>query len=203
VKVNSNSRCILRLHSNCWAERSTLAASEFARKTGNVARLSGARAILTDAAIRLVRSFVVKRRVITNLVLLAEEGKALMLRNLTPTVAVTLVLTMFPGRADVQQPQEDKNEQGIQAAVRGTLHFESGRGYFIAVKPADKARRAMRVWLSVTEDKETVQKLVGLSGKEVTARGKLEQMPEDVGASVPPLGIYLRRGFEIEAAGGK
>jgi hypothetical protein len=126
-----------------------------------------------------------------------------MLRNLTPTVTVILVLTMSPGRADVQQPQEEKNEQGIQAEVRGTLHFESGRGWFIAVKPAEKAWREMRVWLRVTEDKVTVRKLEGLNGKEVTARGKLEQMPKGVGASVPPLGMYLRHGFEIEPAGGK
>jgi hypothetical protein len=110
---------------------------------------------------------------------------------------------MSPGRADVQEPQEDKTEQGIQAAVRGTLQFESGRGYFIAVKPADKARRVMRVWLSVTEDKLTTGKLQGLNGKEVIARGKLEQLPEEVGASVPPLGIYLRLGFEIEAVAAK
>jgi hypothetical protein len=141
--------------------------------------------------------------VVTDLVLLAEERNALMLRNLTPTVAVTLVLTMSPGRADEQKPQEDKKGQGIQAEVRGTLHFESGRGYFISVKPADKVGREMRVWLSVTEDKVTGRKLQGLAGKEVTAKGKLEQMLEDVGASVPPLGIYLRLGFEIEPAGGK
>jgi uncharacterized membrane protein affecting hemolysin expression len=71
------------------------------------------------------------------------------------------------------------------------------------VKPADKAGREMRVWLRAAEDKVLVRKLEGLDGKEVTAKGKLEQMPEDVRASVPPLGIYLRLGFEIEPTGGK
>ena len=41
------------------------------------------------------------------------------------------------------------------------------------------------------EDKALVRKLQGLDGKEVTAKGKLEQMPEDVGASVPPLGMLV------------
>ena len=126
-----------------------------------------------------------------------------MLKELIPVVAVTLALAMSPGRADQRKPQEDRKEQGIQAEVRGTLHFESGRGYFISVKPADKAGREMRVWLRVAEDKELVRKLQGLDGKEVTAKGKLEQMPEDVRASVPPLGIYLCHGFEIEPAAGK
>jgi hypothetical protein len=134
---------------------------------------------------------------------LAEEGKAPMLRNLTLAVAVTLVLTMSPGRTDEQKPQGDKREQGIQAEVRGTLHFESGRGYFISVKPADKTEQEMRVWLRAAEDKVLVRKLQGLDGKEVTAKGKLAQMPENVGASVPPLGIYLRHGFNIEDAGAK
>ena len=32
MNANSHPRCILRLHSNCWAEISTLAASELAQK---------------------------------------------------------------------------------------------------------------------------------------------------------------------------
>lgn len=55
-----------------------------------------------------------------------------MLKNLTPTVAVTLALTMSPGRADQQKPQGARKEQFIQAEVRGTLHFENGRSYFIS-----------------------------------------------------------------------
>ncbi len=132
------------------------------------------------------------------LVLLTEEGNASMLNKLMPVVAAALALAMSPGRADQRKPQADRKEQGIQAEVRGTLHFESGRGYFISVKPADNAGRQMRVWLRAAEDKVLVRKLQGLEGKEVTAKGKLEQMPEDVGASVPPLGIYLCLGFEIE-----
>jgi len=116
-----------------------------------------------------------------------------MLRNLTLAVAVPLVLTMSPGRT----------EQGIRAEVRGTLRFENGRGYFIAVKPAGKVKEEMRVWLRAAEDKVLVRQLQGLSGKEVIAKGELAQMPANVRASVPPLGVYLRHGFAIEQAGKK
>jgi hypothetical protein len=115
-------------------------------------------------------------------------------------LAVTLALTMSPGRADDQNP---KKEQGIQAEVRGILHFENGRGYFIAVKTAGKTQPEMRVWLRAPEDKALVRQLQGLSGKEVIANGKLMQMPANVRASIPPLGIYLRYGFTIENAGAK
>jgi len=87
-----------------------------------------------------------------------------------------------------KNPQEARNEQGIQAEVRGILHFESGRGYFITVKPSDKEGRETCVWLRAAEDKGLVRKLQGLDGKEVIARGNLAQMPQDVGASVPPSG---------------
>ena len=125
-----------------------------------------------------------------------------MVKSLTLAVAATLALTMAPGHADEQKPQEGKKEQGIHADVRGTLNFESGRGYFISVKPADKVEQEMRVWLRVSEDKVLVRQLQGLTGKEVIAKGKLGQMPEGVGASVPPLGMYLSR-FEIEGAGAR
>ena len=114
-----------------------------------------------------------------------------MLRNLTLAVAVTLIFTMSPAHTD---------EPGIRAEVRGTLHFENGRGYFIAVKPAGKAKEEMSVWLRAAEDKALVRQLQGLSGKEVIAKGELVQMPANVRASVPPLGIYLRHGFTIEQA---
>jgi hypothetical protein len=61
----------------------------------------------------------------------------------------------------------------------------------------------MRVWLRATESKLLVRKLQGLDGKEVIAKEKLEKMTGDVRAIVPPLGIYLRHGFEIEHAGAK
>jgi len=126
-----------------------------------------------------------------------------MLRSLMLSVAVTLAIALSLGRADEQPPQEAKNEQGIRAEVKGTLHFESGRGYFISVKPADKVGRETRVWLRAAEDKDLVRKLQGLDGREVIARGDLAQIPQDIGASVPPLGIYLRHGFSIERAGAK
>jgi hypothetical protein len=125
-----------------------------------------------------------------------------MLRRFPLAVAVALTLTMSPGRGDEQKPQEDMKEQSIKAEVRGTLRFESGRGYFIAVKPANEKEQEMRVWLWISEDKVLVRQLQGLTGKEVIAKGKLGQMPEGVGASVPPLGMYLSR-FEIEGAGAR
>jgi hypothetical protein len=83
------------------------------------------------------------------------------------------------------------------------LRASSGRGYFISVKPADKLEQEMRVWLEVSEGKALVRQLQGLTGKEVIAKGELAQMPANVGASVPPLGLYLRLGFAIEHAGAK
>jgi hypothetical protein len=139
--------------------------------------------------------------VTTDLVLLTEEGNAPMLRNLALFAAVTSVLTMSPGRADEQKLQEARKVQGIQAVVRGTLHFESG--YFLSVPSVDKAGHETRVWLRTGEDKALVRELQGLDGKEVIARGDLAQMPRDVGSSVPPLGMYLQHGFKIERAGAK
>jgi hypothetical protein len=138
----------------------------------------------------------------TDLILLAKEGNMAMLINLIPAVAVTLVLTMAAGRAGERKPQEAKNEQGILAEVRGTLHFENGRGYFISVKNVDsfKKEREIRVWLRAPENKVLIRKLEGLDGKEVIAKGQLGQMPGDVRASVPPLGIYLHFDFTIEHA---
>ena len=121
-----------------------------------------------------------------------------MLRILTLAVAVVSVLTMSPGRGDEPKPQGEKRAQGIQAEVRGTLYFENGHGYFVTVKPADKAEQELRVWLRAAEDKALVRQMQELTGKEVIAKGKLAQMPENVGANVPPLGIYLRHGFTIE-----
>jgi hypothetical protein len=126
-----------------------------------------------------------------------------MLSNLILSVTATLALTLSIGRADEKKPQEAKNEQGIRAEVRGILHFESGHGYFISVKPTEKAGRETRVWLRAAEDKELVGRLQGLDGKEVIGKGSLAQMPQDVGSSVPPLGIYLEHGFKIERAGAK
>jgi hypothetical protein len=134
--------------------------------------------------------------VTTDLILLTEEGNAPMLRKMILAVAVTSGLTMSPGRADEQKLPKAKKEQGIQAVVRGTLHFESGRGYFLSV-------RKTRVWLRVAEDKALVWELEGLKGKEVIATGDLTQMPQDVRASVPPMGMYLQPGFRIERAGAK
>jgi len=58
--------------------------------------------------------------------------------------------------------------------------------------------RAMEA--GAAEDKALVRQLQGLSGKKVIAKGELAQTPANVGASVPPLGIYPRHGFAIEQA---
>ena len=126
-----------------------------------------------------------------------------MLRILTLAVAFVLVLTISPGQADEPKPQGEKRAQGIQAEVRGTLHFENGHGYFVTVKPADKADQEMRVWLRAAEDKALVRKMQELSGKEVVAKGELAQVPATVHSAEPPLGMYLRHGFTIEGAGTK
>jgi hypothetical protein len=146
----------------------------------------------------------------TDLDLSGEEGNTPMPRYPMQAVAVTLVftvstlvLTMSSGRAEGPKHQVVKKLQGIRAEVKGTLHFESSRGYFISVKPADKPGQEMRVWLRPAEDKALVRKLERLVGKEVVASGNLAQMPENVQASVPPLGVYLRHGFEIEHAEAK
>jgi hypothetical protein len=115
-------------------------------------------------------------------------------------VAAALTFSMSSGRADEPKPEADKNEQGIKAEVRGTLHFEDGHGYFITVKPADTTEPEMRVWLWISEDKALVRKLQGLDGKEVVAKGKLAQRPPDRHTSVPPMGMYITRP-EIRAAG--
>ena len=107
------------------------------------------------------------------------------------------------GRADEQKPREPKKEQGIHAEVTGTLHFEAGHGYYITVKPAEKAGHETRVWLWVAEDKEMVRKLHDLNGKKVTASGSLSQMPAEVTSNVPSLGLYLRHDFKIEPGGAK
>jgi hypothetical protein len=91
----------------------------------------------------------------------------------------------------------------IKAEVTGVLRWrDEGGGYYIAIRPGDDPKRETRVWLWITEDKVTVRKLEGLTGKEVTARGMLEQLPEDVRALVPPGGMYFSK-FEIEAAGAR
>jgi hypothetical protein len=152
----------------------------------------------------LVRTFVLEWSDYQSLAL-ADGGNVPMFRNLTLAVAVALALTMSSGRGDEQKPQEDRKEQGIKAEVRGTLRFESlesGRGYFIAVKPANKTEKEMRVWLWISEDKALVRKLQGLDGKEVIANGKLAQLPEGHKTSIPPLAMYMSR-FEIEGAGAR
>jgi hypothetical protein len=125
-----------------------------------------------------------------------------MLKNLRLTAAmVILTIAGSAMRADERQGKPARQD-GIQAEVRGTLQFKQGRGYFISVQAGGQPERKYRVWLWISEQKGLVRQLQGLTGKQVIARGNLEQMPEDVGASVPPLGMYLQR-FKIEGVRAK
>lgn len=126
-----------------------------------------------------------------------------MLKTLLFAAAIAFVVSTSQGIADEPNAPGDKQARSIQAEVRGTLHFQAGRGYFISVKFGDAAERDSRVWLRVSENKALVQELAGLTDKGVVAKGVLEQMPENVQSSVPPLGIYLRNGFGIEPAAAK
>jgi hypothetical protein len=99
----------------------------------------------------------------------------------------------FVSRAD-DRPR-GANADRLTAEVLGTLRFESGRGYFVAVK---RETTSVNVWLQISEDKVMARKLSSLVGKKVTVRGDLYQMPENATASVPKLGLYSQR-FEIVA----
>jgi hypothetical protein len=93
-------------------------------------------------------------------------------------------------------------EEFIKAEVRGTLRFEAGHGYYISVHSKAEPERETRVWLRISENKVLVRQLQGLMGKHVRAEGNLEQMPDDVQASVPARGLYLLQ-FQIEEASDK
>jgi len=125
----------------------------------------------------------------------------------TNLLLLTAVLAFFAvprGAALGRETEPAEAGPGITAEVRGTLHYEKGSLiYFIAVPPDVKGGRETRVWLLRGEDKdrELDRKLEKLDGKEVAAKGKLAQMPENVkSAKVPPLGLYLDNHFTIAAA---
>lgn len=89
--------------------------------------------------------------------------------------------------------------QGIKAEVRGTLRFEMGHGYYILVKGGKKTERETRVWLLIVEDKILVRKLEGLTGKEVIARGILEQTSKEGEYYKPPFSLIMGGG-DVRAA---
>jgi hypothetical protein len=94
----------------------------------------------------------------------------------------------------------DKDAGVIKAEVCGTLHFQEGQGYFISVKSRDHPGWENRVWLLISENKVILRQLERLKGRKVMAQGELEQMPENVHASVPPQGIYLNHMEQIVEA---
>ena len=110
---------------------------------------------------------------------------------------------MPPERAAGQKPQEGQNEQGIRAEVRGTLLTGKSGGYFLSVKHAGAGVPELKVWLLFSADKVTGRRLEKLLGREIIARGRLEQVPEGTQRPViPPRGMYLLS-FEVEPVGKK
>jgi hypothetical protein len=127
--------------------------------------------------------------------------------NLLPLTAAIVMFAALLGAAHSQQPVPVDVGPGITAEVRGTLRFDKGNNIHLIVMPPDaRGGNPTRVWLLRGEDKnrQLDEKLDRLDGKEVVAKGKLAQMPENVqSARVPPLGLYLDNHFTIEAATAK
>jgi hypothetical protein len=100
-----------------------------------------------------------------------------------------------------------QSEPGIAAEVRGTLRYQKeGNIYFIAIPSDVRGGRETHVWLLRGEDKdrELDRTLEEMHGKNVVAKGKLRQMPENTRhAVIPPLGLYLDNQFTVEAANAK
>jgi hypothetical protein len=114
-------------------------------------------------------------------------------------LAAALITFTLPSTAALsikREPQPEKTSGLIKAEVSGRLRFQKGQGYFILINSKENPNLENRVWLWVSENKVLIRRLEGLEDKEVLAKGELEQMPENVRASVPPLGMYLRN-FEI------
>jgi len=95
--------------------------------------------------------------------------------------------------------QSSHDPQFIKVEVRGILHFENGHGYFVAVKSKRFDLQETRVWLLMSENKILARRLQSLLEKTVDVHGELEQLPANVSASTPSLGVYVRN-FEIDAA---
>ncbi len=117
---------------------------------------------------------------------------------LLPAVVGFCSLFATAARGDEAKRPLPDSAQSIHAVVVGVLHFKpGGHGYYISVKSAEDAEREYRVWLHISEDKALVRQLESLTDKAVRAEGALEQMPENIHASVPPNGMYMSK-FEIK-----
>lgn len=112
---------------------------------------------------------------------------------------VTVTFTLFFNKANGQTLDDT---QFIKTEIKGILHFQAGRGYFISVKSGRFPKTENQVWLRVSENKKFLRELEGLLNKTVIVKGELEQLPENVTASVPPLGMYIDD-FQIEEAKNK
>src|ERR1700730_18804638 len=117
---------------------------------------------------------------------------------ITMITVVTLAASALVSVA--RGPKVVADEGVIKAEVHGRLHFQEGKGYFISVKSKEHPGWENRVWLWVSENKVMVRQLQGLEERNVTAKGELEQMPDNIQASVPSRGMYLIRMQQIEEA---
>jgi hypothetical protein len=112
-----------------------------------------------------------------------------------------IVLTAPPWVSSLSTGDKTNQEVGgIKAEVHGTLHFQEGQGFFISVKSREHPDWENRVWLWISENKVLNRQLQGLMDRSVIVKGNLGQLPENVHASVPPLGMYLSPVEQIVAA---
>lgn len=114
------------------------------------------------------------------------------------TLTIFLVITAFAFLlTEKTNAQTADDAQFIKTEIKGVLHFQNGRGYFISVASSEFPKKENQVWLRVGENKKFVRELEGLLNKTVIAKGELEQLPESVTASVPPRAMYIYD-FQIE-----
>ena len=113
-------------------------------------------------------------------------------------VRAALLLLMVLSFSLICYAQPTPDDSFIKVEVVGTLNFRHGNGYYVATKSKRFPNSETLVWLNMTEDKILVRKLQRMMGKRVSILGELEQLPENVNASTPPHGIFVRLGFKIE-----
>jgi hypothetical protein len=90
-----------------------------------------------------------------------------------------------------QLAEAQKTSRGqIRAEVEGVLCWQDeGGGYYIRVRPKGDPSE-VRVWLVLVEDRVLLRTLEDLKGKDVVAKGELQQRT-GTGWRVPAGGLYL------------
>lgn len=112
------------------------------------------------------------------------------------TISIFVFQFLSALKAQTSSQEVSKHIKGIQATVIGKLNFQEGHGYFIEAKQS-RYKWETKVWLRMSENGILIRKLQNLLNKTVKSEGELGQLPENVTASTPHLGIYLQD-FEIE-----